>query len=126
MISGATVVLRRKFSASQFWRECVKYKVTVFTYVGEVCRYLVNQPACELDRAHSVRLCIGNGTRANIHAQFTQRFGVKVMEFYGATEGNCILVNNVAKTGGHMLFRGHTLLFRAYNTFYRCRKFFSR
>lgn len=99
MISGATVVLRRKFSATNFWKECIQYKVTAFTYVGEVCRYLVNQPVSPIDKAHSVRLCIGNGTRANIHKQFTERFNVKVMEFYGATEGNCVLVNNVAKTG---------------------------
>ena len=84
-------MLRKKFSASNFWKECIQYKVTAFCYVGEVCRYLVNQPASPLDKAHSVRLCIGNGTRANIHKEFTERFNVKCMEIYGATEGNCIL-----------------------------------
>lgn len=43
-ISGATCVLRRKFSASHFWKDCVKYKVTVVQYIGELCRYLVNHP----------------------------------------------------------------------------------
>lgn len=99
LTSGATVVLRRKFSATNFWKECIQYKVTSFCYVGEVCRYLVNQPASEFDKAHSVRACIGNGTRANIHKEFTNRFGVKLMELYGASEGNCILINNVAKMG---------------------------
>jgi len=99
LVSGATVVLRKKFSASSFWKDCIQFKVTAFCYVGEVCRYLVNQPKSDLDRAHSVKLCIGNGTRANIHKEFSKRFNIKVIEIYGATEGNCILVNTVAKTG---------------------------
>lgn len=102
LISGATIVLRKKFSATNFWKECIQYKVTSFCYVGEVCRYLVNQPVSKLDKAHSVRLCIGNGTRANIHKEFTERFNVKVMEIYGATEGNCILskkLDYIAKSG---------------------------
>jgi solute carrier family 27 fatty acid transporter 1/4 len=98
LISGATIVLRKKFSASNFWKECIQYKVTSFSYVGEVCRYLVNQPPSVLDKAHSVRLCIGNGTRANISKVFSERFNIKCMEIYGATEGNCILVNT---TGHH-------------------------
>ncbi|XP_077353472.1 long-chain fatty acid transport protein 6 isoform X3 [Festucalex cinctus] len=39
---GATCVLKKKFSASQFWKDCVKYNVTVVQYIGELCRYLVN------------------------------------------------------------------------------------
>lgn len=42
-ILGATCVLKRKFSASQFWKDCLKYDITVFQYIGELCRYLVNQ-----------------------------------------------------------------------------------
>jgi acyl-CoA synthetase (AMP-forming)/AMP-acid ligase II len=93
LISGATVVLRKKFSASNFWKDCVEYKCTAFSYVGEVCRYLLNQPPSPLDKAHSVKVCIGNGMRANIHKEFSERFNVKGIEIYGATEGNCILSN---------------------------------
>lgn len=41
---GATCVLKKKFSASQFWNDCRKYNVTMFLYIGELCRYLCNQP----------------------------------------------------------------------------------
>ncbi|XP_029083861.1 solute carrier family 27 member 3 isoform X2 [Monodon monoceros] len=41
---GATVVLKSKFSAGQFWEDCQQHRVTVFQYIGELCRYLVNQP----------------------------------------------------------------------------------
>ena len=36
-------MLKKKFSASQFWSDCKKYDVTVFQYIGELCRYLCKQ-----------------------------------------------------------------------------------
>lgn len=44
LIAGMTLVLRRKFSASQFWDDCRKYNVTVIQYIGETMRYLCNTP----------------------------------------------------------------------------------
>ncbi|XP_035760349.1 very long-chain acyl-CoA synthetase-like, partial [Neolamprologus brichardi] len=41
---GIPVVLRSKFSASQFWDDCRKYNVTVIQYIGEIMRYLCNTP----------------------------------------------------------------------------------
>lgn len=38
------MVLKSKFSAGQFWEDCQQHRVTVFQYIGELCRYLVNQP----------------------------------------------------------------------------------
>ena len=38
------MVLRRKFSASQFWNDCRKHNVTVIQYIGEIMRYLCNTP----------------------------------------------------------------------------------
>ena len=64
-----------------------------FIYVGEICRYLVNQPPSSLDRKHSVKVAIGNGLRPNVWKEFNERFGVRVMEFYAASEGNCITCN---------------------------------
>lgn len=37
-------MLKEKFSAGQFWADCRAEGVTVFQYIGELCRYLVNQP----------------------------------------------------------------------------------
>ena len=91
LISGCTVVLKKKFSASTFWKDCIQYKCTAFSYVGEVCRYLLNQPPSEFDKKHQVRVCVGNGMRANIHKEFSERFNIKAVEVYGATEGNCTL-----------------------------------
>ncbi|XP_041713554.1 very long-chain acyl-CoA synthetase isoform X2 [Coregonus clupeaformis] len=98
--TGSTIILRRKFSASQFWDECRKYNVTVVQYIGEVLRYLCNTPKRDNDREHKVRLAIGNGVRAEIWKEFLNRFGnMDVREFYASTEGNVGFVNYTGKIG---------------------------
>jgi fatty-acyl-CoA synthase len=94
ILNGGTLVLRRKFSASEFWADCRKHDVTVFQYIGELCRYLLNRPESADDRAHRVRCAVGNGLRPDIWGRFQERFGIRdIREFYGATEGNFALVN---------------------------------
>ncbi len=98
--SGAAVVLRQRFSASRFWEDCRRYHVTLFQYIGELCRYLLNSPEQPDERTHHVRLCVGNGLRPDVWQPFQQRFGIpKIVEFYGATEGNVALTNLDGKPG---------------------------
>lgn len=99
LVCGATVVLRNKFSASSFWKDCIKYKCTAFIYVGEICRFLVNQPAGDLDRKHKIRKAIGNGLRENVWKVFYDRFNINCIEFYAASEGNCTMININSKIG---------------------------
>ncbi|NP_001077400.1 long-chain fatty acid transport protein 1 precursor [Sus scrofa] len=100
LIYGLTVVLRKKFSASRFWEDCVKYNCTVVQYIGEICRYLLKQPVREAEGQHRVRLAVGNGLRPAIWEEFTERFGVRqIGEFYGATECNCSIANMDGKVG---------------------------
>lgn len=101
--SGATLALGRSFSASRFWDEVIASDATAFIYIGEVCRYLLNQPAKPTDRAHKVRVIAGNGLRPEIWEEFTARFGIgRVCEFYAASEGNTAFINifNVPKSTG--------------------------
>jgi len=53
--SGATLALGRSFSASRFWDEVIASQATAFIYIGEICRYLLNQPEKPTDRAHAAR-----------------------------------------------------------------------
>nr|XP_014334337.1 PREDICTED: long-chain fatty acid transport protein 1 [Bos mutus] len=100
LIYGLTVVLRKKFSASRFWDDCVKYNCTVVQYIGEICRYLLKQPVRQAEGRHRVRLAVGNGLRPSIWEEFTERFGVRqIGEFYGATECNCSIANMDGKVG---------------------------
>jgi len=101
--SGATLALGKSFSASRFWDDVIAMQATAFIYIGEVCRYLLNQPAKDTDRAHKVRVIAGNGLRPDIWEEFTARFGIKrVVEFYAASEGNTAFINvfNIPKTTG--------------------------
>ncbi|MBW2712284.1 MAG: long-chain-acyl-CoA synthetase [Deltaproteobacteria bacterium] len=97
---GCSMVLKRKFSASEFWNDCRKYQVTGFQYVGEFCRYLINQPEDSEDRKNSVRCIHGAGLRPEIWEPFVKRFGIsRVLEGYGSTEGNTAMMNLDNKPG---------------------------
>lgn len=98
--AGATVVLRRRFSASRFWEDCRREEVTLFQYIGELCRYLLNVPPTLGENEHRLRLCIGNGLRPDIWEEFQDRFAIpQIIEFYGATEGNVALFNADGRVG---------------------------
>lgn len=97
---GATCVLKKKFSASQFWKDCVKYNVTVVQYIGELCRYLVNHPTVPEERAHHVRLAAGSGLRTDVWREFARRFGkIKIREGYGLTEASIGFLNYTDEVG---------------------------
>ncbi|KAM9329062.1 long-chain fatty acid transport protein 6 [Gastrophryne carolinensis] len=97
---GVSCVLKKKFSASQFWIDCKKYNITVFQYIGELCRYLCKQPVREGEKDHKVRMAIGNGVRSDVWKEFITRFGdIKMCELYGATEGNICFMNHTGKVG---------------------------
>jgi fatty-acyl-CoA synthase len=92
--SGATLALGKSFSASRFWDEVIDSRATAFIYIGEICRYLLNQPPKDTDRKHKVRLIAGNGLRPEIWKEFTKRFGIaRVCEFYASSEGNTAFIN---------------------------------
>lgn len=100
LLNGGSVVLRRKFSASHFWEEVIAEGCTMFVYIGELCRYLVNHPPDENETRHKVRLAFGNGLRPDVWPQLRQRFRVpEILEFYGSTEGNVSMFNFDGREG---------------------------
>jgi fatty-acyl-CoA synthase len=94
LIGGGTVIIREKFSAREFWDDCVKWQCTAFIYIGELCRYLVTAPPNENEKKHKIRVCCGNGMRPDVWPLFQERFGIpRILEFYAATEGNVASFN---------------------------------
>ena len=94
LTNGGAVIIIPKFSASRFWDDAVKYGATMFTYVGELCRFLLSQPHSDNERKHKISWIIGNGLRPEVWESFVSRFDIPhVIEFYGATEGNVSLIN---------------------------------
>jgi len=87
LANGSAVALARRFSVSNFWKDIRKFKATCFNYIGEICRYLYNQPPNPNDRKHTVTKIAGNGLRPEMWKAFKERFGIrKVAEHYGMTE----------------------------------------
>jgi fatty-acyl-CoA synthase len=100
LTAGGALVLRRKFSTHEFWRDCYEYRPHFFQYIGELCRYLLNAPPGPHERDHGLRAITGNGLRPEIWPAFQERFAIpKIIEFYGATEGNVSMLNYDGKVG---------------------------
>lgn len=94
LLFGVSMALRKKFSASNFWSDCIKYNCTSAQYIGELCRFLLMTPPKPEDTQHKIRFMFGNGLRPQIWQQFQKRFQIKqIGEIYGATESNANLVN---------------------------------
>jgi citronellyl-CoA synthetase len=94
--NGSAVAIRRKFSVSNFWNDVHKYNATAWCYIGELCRYLMNQPPKSGDSNNPLNKIIGNGLRPDIWNDFKSRFYIsKVFEIYGAAESNLYFVNHL-------------------------------
>lgn len=103
LAGGSAIAMRRRFSASAFWEDVRTFNATTFGYVGELCRYLQNQPPSPKDRDHRLTKMVGNGLRPSIWKPFKSRFGIEtVAELYASSEGNIGFSNffNVDNTVG--------------------------
>ena len=100
LVGGGSVVIREKFSASQFWSDVTRWDCTMFQYIGEFCRYLLHAVPSSHDVDHRIRLACGNGLAPDVWDQFKERFGIRrILEFYASTEGGVSLFNVEGKRG---------------------------
>ena len=98
LVHGGSVAIREKFSAQNFWNDIADWDCTLFQYIGELCRYLVN--GAEAPAMHRLRMACGNGMRADVWEQFQEKFKIpRILEFYAATEANVSLYNVEGKVG---------------------------
>ncbi|XP_048735133.1 long-chain fatty acid transport protein 2-like isoform X2 [Ostrea edulis] len=101
--TGATMVLKKKFSASNFIKDCRENKVTVVHYVGELFRYVSATPPNSSDTDHCIRCAFGNGLRIDVWKIMLERFKIPhIYEFYAATEmpvGLANISNTVGSVG---------------------------
>src|SRR5205085_1708598 len=94
------LVVRERFSVSRFWQDVAAERCTLFQYIGELCRYLVNAPHQAAESQHVLRLACGNGLRGEVWREFQQRFRIpQILEYYAATEGNFSLYNCEGRPG---------------------------
>lgn len=94
LTAGASIVVRRKFSVREFWNDVARHQISIFQYIGEICRYLLNQPVRQGEREHSLRCMLGAGLSADSWRRWLDRFGpIQVFEGWGATEANAAIIN---------------------------------
>jgi fatty-acyl-CoA synthase len=100
LVNGGAVVIRPRFSASDFWRDVRDERCTLFQYIGELCRYLVNAPRQSIETQHRLRIACGNGLRPEVWVPFQTRFKIpRILEYYASTEGNFSLYNCEGQPG---------------------------
>lgn len=100
LVGGGSVVVRSRFSVSQFWDDVVRWDCTLFQYIGELCRYLLDSEPSPLEKRHHLRMACGNGLRPDIWRDFQRRFQIpQILEFYGASEGSVSLFNVEGEPG---------------------------
>ncbi|KAK9419655.1 putative AMP-binding enzyme [Seiridium unicorne] len=107
LLTGTTLCLAPKFSASGFWDDIRESRATWFVYVGETLRYLLAAPPSPRDKDHNVHSIYGNGLRPDVWKQFRDRFGIEqIFEFFNSTEG-VLALDNPARGDFHAHSVGH-------------------
>ena len=94
MLADAQVALSQKFSASRFWDEVSKYQATVFNAIGAMIPILMKQPEKPSEQTHKVRYVLSAACPADMWEPFEKRFGVKLLEGYGAVDGGGFITLN--------------------------------
>ncbi len=91
LLTGASMVVEPRFSASGFAASLSRHGATVTYLLGAMVPILLSRPESELDRAHRVKLSLAPGVPERFHPQFLERFGFPLLDGYGSTETNFVL-----------------------------------
>jgi fatty-acyl-CoA synthase len=100
--SGATIALRRRFSASGFLPDVQKYHVTFFNTVGRAINHILSTPETDRDRDHAIKYVLGPETAPADVRAFRKRFGPPVIEGYGSSENAIIFLPDPALPKGSL------------------------
>ena len=93
---GARLVMVNRFSASGFWPDVRRFRVTKLHYLGGILEILLKAPEAANDRDHPVRLAFGGGCRPEVGRAFEARFGIPIREVYGMTEASSFTTINIS------------------------------
>jgi crotonobetaine/carnitine-CoA ligase len=82
-----------KFSASRFFDDCRLHDAVAFNTLGGMISILMKQPPRPDDRDHSVRVVLSAGCPPDLWEPFQERFGVRLIEWFGMVDSPGILLN---------------------------------
>jgi carnitine-CoA ligase len=95
----AKLALAPKFTASRFFDDCRRYGAVEFNTLGGIISILLKQPPGPGDRDHSVRTVLSAGCPPDRWREFEQRFGVRIIEWFGMVDAPGILLNDSGRVG---------------------------
>jgi crotonobetaine/carnitine-CoA ligase len=96
---NAQLALGDSFSASGFWDEIRRYNAVSANVFGVMIPYLLKQPVRHNDRDNPMCRVLSVGCPKSAWLEFEQRFDLKVIEFYGASDAPGFLINREGKPG---------------------------
>ncbi|MFB9947981.1 ATP-dependent acyl-CoA ligase [Rhizobium puerariae] len=91
LLTGASLVVETRFSASRFWTSLAAHGATITYLLGAMVPILLSRDASDTDRRHGARIALAPGVPPHFHAPFTERFGVSLLDGYGSTETNFVV-----------------------------------
>jgi len=91
LLTGSTLVVEKRFSASAFWTSLERHQATVTYVLGAMVPILLSKPPSAHDRAHRARIALAPGVPPQFHAEFSERFGLALLDGYGSTETNFVI-----------------------------------
>jgi crotonobetaine/carnitine-CoA ligase len=84
---GLHAVVSERFTKSRLWDVCRRYGCTTFSLLGGMATAIWAEPRRPEDRRHSVRVVVSAGMPRALWQDFERRFGVRILEWYGAVDG---------------------------------------
>jgi fatty-acyl-CoA synthase len=106
---GASVGLGRRFSASGWLPDVRRYGATWFNYTGKPLSYVIATPEQPDDAENTLRVAFGNEGSPEVVDTFARRFGVEVIDAFGATEGGIALNRDGVLPAGSVGLAGDTV-----------------
>lgn len=92
LVAGATLILKPKFSASNFWKDVISEKITQFNIIGAMAHILLEYPLLQ-KKKHQVRVAFGGAFSKKCIKRFKDKFGIPLLESYSLTESPMVASN---------------------------------
>lgn len=89
--AGVPLATRSKFSASGTLPDIRKFGATMLSYTGKILDYVLATPALPDDADSPLRVAFGNEASPRDIKEFSRRFGCRVRDSYGSTEGIIVI-----------------------------------
>ena len=94
LLENITIIIKKKFSSTNFWTSVRKYKISKLHYLGGILDILLKLKKNKYDKKHNIKLGFGAGARSDVVTKFKKRFNINLREVYGMTEASSFTTIN--------------------------------